>query len=68
MDSLVAIPPPLPPVMSGARASALLGGSRDTAYALARSGQLPGVTKLGPRLVVRTAVRWRWLDGQPTAQ
>ena len=39
-----------------------------TAYALANAGQLPGVTKLGPRFVVRTAVRCRWVDGQLDTQ
>jgi excisionase family DNA binding protein len=47
-----------------ARAADLLGVSRSTAYELARTNQLPGVTKLGPRFVVRTAVLSRWLDGQ----
>jgi len=51
-----------------ARAADLLGVSRSTAYELARTNQLPGVAKLGPRFVVRTAVLCRWLDGQSTAQ
>ena len=59
-----ALPLPLPPLVPVARAADLLGVSRSTAYALANSGQLPGVTKLGSRFVVRTAVLSRWLDGQ----
>jgi excisionase family DNA binding protein len=63
-----ALPSPLPPLISVSRAAELLGISRSTGYDLARSGQLPGVTKLGVRFVVRTAVFGRWLDGQPDAQ
>jgi excisionase family DNA binding protein len=57
---------PLPLLVPVARAAALLGLSRSTAYELAHTGQLPGVTKLGSRFVVRTAVLTRWLDGQLT--
>lgn len=63
-----ASPASLPPLLPVARAANLLGVSRSTAYALANTGQLPGVTKLGPRFVVRTAVLARWLDGQPNTQ
>ena len=63
-----ALPASLPPLVPVARAADLLGVSRSTAYALANAGTLPGVTKLGPRFVVRTAVLCRWLDGQLTAQ
>jgi excisionase family DNA binding protein len=62
-----ASPAPLPPLVRVARAADLLGVSRSTAYALANAGTLPGVTKLGSRFVVRTAVLARWLDGQLTA-
>jgi len=63
-----ALPSSLPPLVPVARAADLLGVSRSTAYELARTNQLPGVAKLGPRFVVRTAVLCRWLDGQSTAQ
>jgi predicted DNA-binding transcriptional regulator AlpA len=63
VDALASLPA-LPPLVPVARAADLLGVSRSTAYALANSGQLPGVTKLGPCFVVRTAVLSRWLDGQ----
>lgn len=33
-------------------AAAVLGVSRDTAYSLARAGELPGVLRVGHRLVV----------------
>ena len=59
-----ASPSSLPPLVPVARAADLLGVSRSTAYELARTNQLPGVIKLGPRFVVRTAVLSRWLDGQ----
>jgi excisionase family DNA binding protein len=59
-----ALPAPLPPLIPVSRAAELLGVSGSTAYELARTGQLPGVTKLGSRFVVRTAVLSRWFDGQ----
>jgi hypothetical protein len=64
----VPVPTSLPPLLPISRAADVLGISRSKAYALARSASLPGVTSLGPRLVVRTAVLARWLDGQPDAQ
>jgi predicted DNA-binding transcriptional regulator AlpA len=63
-----AMPSALPPLISVSRASEILHMSRSTAYVLARSGQLPGVTKLGSRFVVRTAVFLRWLQGQHDSQ
>ena len=57
----------LPPLVPVARAAEMIGISRSTGYELARTGQLPGVTRLGARFVVRTAVLSRWLDGQPDA-
>jgi len=63
-----ALPSTLPPLISVSRAAEILGISRSTGYDLAREGQLPGVTKLGSRFVVRTAVIGRWLDGQPDVQ
>jgi excisionase family DNA binding protein len=62
-----ALPAALPPLIPVARAADLLGVSRSTAYELARTNQLPGVTRLGSRFVVRTAVLARWLAGQLTA-
>ena len=59
-----ALPASLPPLVPVARAADLLGVSRSTAYELARTNQLPGVTKLGSRFVVRTAVLSRWLAGK----
>jgi excisionase family DNA binding protein len=63
-----ALPASLPPLVTVARAADLLGMSRSTGYALANSGALPGVTKLGSRFVVRTAILSRWLNGQSDVQ
>jgi excisionase family DNA binding protein len=68
VDTLALLPAAPPPLVPVARAADLLGVSRSTAYELARTNQLPGVTKLGSRFVVRTAVLSRWLDGQLDAQ
>lgn len=51
-----ASPDALPPSVPIARPADLLGASRRTSDALANTGKLPGVTKLGPRVVVRTPV------------
>jgi predicted DNA-binding transcriptional regulator AlpA len=63
-----ALPSALPPLISISQASEILQVSRSTGYELARTDQLPGVTKLGSRFVVRTAVLTRWLDGQSEDQ
>ena len=63
-----ALPSTLPPLVPVSRAAEIIGISRSTAYELARANQLPGVTRLGSRFVVRTAVLARWLDGQPDVQ
>lgn len=46
-------------------AAAVLGVSRDSAYSLARTGQLPGVLRVGHRLVVSVPALLRAL-GEPT--
>jgi excisionase family DNA binding protein len=63
-----ALPSTLPPLISVSRAAELLGIFRSTGYDLARAGELPGVTKLGSRFVVRTLVLADWLSGQNDSQ
>jgi predicted DNA-binding transcriptional regulator AlpA len=38
--------------------------SRQRAYALVKSGAIPGALRLGRRVVVRRAVLERWLSGE----
>ena len=47
--------------------AAALGISRNTAYELARRGELPGVIRLGKRLVVSRAAIERLLQGDNNA-
>ncbi len=48
-------------------AGRMLGIGRTTAYALARKGQLPGVIRLGRRLVVSVSALEALLAGHPPA-
>jgi excisionase family DNA binding protein len=50
------------PLLTVAEAAVKLGISRSRAYELARTNELPGVTKLGRSFVVKTAVVNRWLE------
>jgi len=52
-----------PQTMSVADAARQLGVSRNTAYKLAASGELPGVVRLGHRRVVSRRVLERFLEG-----
>jgi excisionase family DNA binding protein len=50
--------------ISVAQAGVLLGISRKTAYKLAKTGELPGVRKLGGRYKVVTHKLYEYLDGK----
>lgn len=45
-------------------AAKALGISRNLAYDLARTGQLPGAIRLGKkRIIISKTQFWRWVDG-----
>ena len=50
--------------ISVASAAKLLGIGRQTAYELARRGELPGALRLGHRIVVSRRALSRFLDGE----
>ena len=52
----------LPMLLTAAETAALLRTSRTAIYAMAERGQLPGVTRIGRRLLVRRDVLVDWLD------
>ena len=64
MDTLTR---PEPRTMSVEEAAAALGIGRTMAYELARRGELPGVLRLGRRLVVSRAALDRVLVGDTPA-
>lgn len=56
----------MPVFLTPTEAAALLRTTRKAVYAMAARGALPGTTKIGRRLLVRTDVLLDWLD-QKTA-
>ncbi|MDP6495679.1 MAG: helix-turn-helix domain-containing protein [Dehalococcoidia bacterium] len=52
-----------PATISVTTAAKLLGIGRQTAYELARRGQLPGALRLGHRIVVSRYALTRFLEG-----
>ena len=52
----------LPFLMTAREAADLLRTSRKAVYAMAERGQLPGVMRLGRRLLIRRDDVLRWLD------
>jgi excisionase family DNA binding protein len=60
-----ATPPVEPGTITVREASRVLGIGLNTAYELARKGELPGVIKLGGRFVVSKAALNRLLDPDP---
>jgi excisionase family DNA binding protein len=58
-----------PATISVTSAAKLLGIGRQTAYELARRGQLPGALRLGHRIVVSRLALTRFLEGNnPTGE
>jgi len=47
--------------------AALLRTSRKAVYVMAGRGLVPGVTKIGRRILFRTATLLQWLDQQQSA-
>ena len=50
-------------VLKVEEAARILGISRQTAYNLARTGELPGIRRLGGRWIVLTRVLEEFLEG-----
>jgi excisionase family DNA binding protein len=51
-----------PLLLTAAEVAALLRTTRTAVYVMAARGQLPGVTRLGRRLLFRSADLLQWLD------
>jgi excisionase family DNA binding protein len=56
-----------PPLLTIAEVAALLRTSRKAVYAMAERAQLPGVTRVGRRLLVRRDDLLSWLDERRAA-
>jgi excisionase family DNA binding protein len=52
----------LPPLLTVDETAALLRTSRKAVYAMAERAQLPGVTRIGRRLLIRSGDLLHWLD------
>ncbi|MAG70087.1 MAG: transcriptional regulator [Acidobacteria bacterium] len=57
MDSRV-----LPHLLTSAEVAALLRTSRKATYAMITRGQLPGVVRIGRRVLIRQSDLLEWLD------
>ena len=57
----------LPPLLTIAEVAAVLRTSRKAVYAMAERAQLPGVTRIGRRLLVRRDDLLSWLDERRAA-
>jgi len=62
----VSIEPPLPLLLTVTEAATLLRTSRKAAYAMIERGSMPGVTRIGRRVLVRTADLLNFLDHNRT--
>ena len=56
----------LPFFLTPDEAASLLRTSRKAIYVKIERRQLPGVTRLGRRVLIRTAILLEWLDQQST--
>ena len=65
----VVIPPPATGLvlLTATETAALLRTSRKAVYAMAERGQLPGVTRIGRRLLMRRDDLLSWLDERRAA-
>jgi excisionase family DNA binding protein len=52
----------LPPLLTVDETATLLRTSRKAVYAMAERAQLPGVTRIGRRLLIRSVELKQWLD------
>ena len=52
----------LPPLLTAEDTASLLRTTRKAVYVMIERGQLPGVTRLGRRVLVRSDVLLEWLD------
>jgi excisionase family DNA binding protein len=57
-------PTAVPTLLTVDDAAALLRTSRKAIYAMIERRQLPGVTRIGRRLLVRAEILLQWLDQQ----
>jgi len=57
-------PTAVPTLLTVDDAAALLRTSRKAIYAMIERRQLPGVTRIGRRLLIRTQILLQWLDQQ----
>ena len=53
---------PLPMLLTPAEAADLLRTTRSAVYAMVERRQLPGVTRLGRRVLIRSSDLLEWLD------
>ena len=62
----MSIEPPLPLLLTVAEVATLLRTSRKAAYAMIERGSMPGVTRIGRRVLVRSAVLLDFLTHNST--
>lgn len=55
---------PQPPYLTPAEVAELLRTTRGAIYTVVHRGQLPGVTRIGRRILVHRAELLRWLDAR----
>lgn len=53
---------PLPLLFTPAEVAAILRTSRKAVYVMIERGQLPGVTRIGRRVLIRSRDLLQWLD------
>ena len=58
--------PPMPLLLTAEEAGALMRTSRKAVYSMVERGQLPGVTRIGRRLLIRSQDLLDFLDRNST--